>query len=131
MRTPLKRYYIRSILPMVLYTAAIIVSHALAEQTDSPWWKAALALSPLLPIAWIFYYYFRYLAECDELERKIEMDAIAVSAMSGVLSGMALLFLSDHALLALSERSLIMLIVGALCVGYVITRYIGIWRFRA
>lgn len=131
MRTPLKRYYIRSILPMVLYTAAIILSHVLAEQTDSPWLKAALALSPLLPIAWIFYYYFRYLAECDELERKIEMDAIAISAMSGVLSGMALLFLSDHALLALSERSLIMLIVGALCAGYIITRYIGIWRFRA
>ena len=131
MRTPLKRYYIRSILPMVLYTAAIIVSHALAEQADSPWLKAALALSPLLPIAWIFYYYFRYLAECDELERKIEMDAIAVSAMSGVLCGMALLFLSDHALLALTERSLIMLIVGALCAGYIITRYIGIWRFRA
>lgn len=131
MRTPLKRYYLRSILPMVLYTAAIILSHALAGQTDSPWWKAALALSPLLPIAWIFYYYFRYLAECDELERKIEMDAIAISAMSGVLSGMALLFLSDHALLALSERSLIMLVVGALCAGYIITRYIGIWRFRA
>ena len=131
MRTPLKRYYIRSILPMVLYTAAIILSHVLAEQTDSPWLKAALALSPLLPIAWIFYYYFRYLAECDELERKIEIDAIAISAMSGVLSGMALLFLSDHALLALSERSLIMLIVGALCAGYIITRYIGIWRFRA
>ncbi|HWR95438.1 MAG TPA: hypothetical protein VN248_01765 [Arenimonas sp.] len=131
MRTPLKRYYIRSILPMVLYTAAIILSHVLAEKTDSPWFKAALALSPLLPIAWIFYYYFRYLAECDELERKIEMDAIAISAMSGVLSGMALLFLSDHALLALSERSLIMLIVGALCAGYIITRYIGIWRFRA
>jgi len=34
-------------------------------------------------------------------------------------------------LLALSERGLIMLIVGALCAGYVITRYIGIWRFRA
>ncbi|MBP6533527.1 MAG: hypothetical protein KA218_00560 [Arenimonas sp.] len=131
MRTPLKRYYIRSILPMVLYTAAIIVSHALAEQAVSPWLKAALALSPLLPIAWIFYYYFCYLAECDELERKIEMDAIAISAMSGVLCGMALLFLSDHALLALSERSLIMLIVGALCAGYIITRYIGIWRFRA
>lgn len=131
MRTPLKRYYIRSIIPAMVYTTAIIMSHPLAEQTDAPWLKAALALSPLLPIAWIFHYYFRYLAECDELERKIEMDAIAISAMSGVLCGMALLFLSDHALLALSQRSLITLIVGALCVGYIITRYIGIWRFHA
>ena len=131
MRTPLKRYYIRSIIPAMVYTATIIASHPLAELTDAPWLKAVLALSPLLPIAWIFFYYFRYLAECDELERKIEMDAIAVSAMSGVLCGMAMLFLSDHGLLALSERGLITLSVGALCAGYIITRYIGIWRFRA
>jgi hypothetical protein len=131
MRAPLKRYYIRSIIPMLAYIALIIGSHYLAEQVVLPWLKAALALSPLLALAWIFYYYFNYLAECDELERKIEMDAIAISAMSGVLCGMALLFLSDHALLQLSERSIIVISVGAICFGYIITRYLGIWRFRA
>jgi hypothetical protein len=131
MRAPLKRYYIRSIIPMLVYIALIIGSHHLAEQAVLPWLKAALALSPLLALAWIFYYYFNYLAECDELERKIEMDAMAISAMSGVLCGMALLFLSDHALLQLSERSIIVISVGAICLGYIITRYLGIWRFRA
>lgn len=131
MRAPLKRYYIRSIIPMLVYIALIIGSHHLAGQVVLPWLKAALALSPLLALAWIFYYYFNYLAECDELERKIEMDAIAISAMSGVLCGMALLFLSDHALLHLSERSIIVISVGAICLGYIITRYLGIWRFRA
>jgi hypothetical protein len=131
MRAPLKRYYLRTIIPMLVYIGLIIGSHFLAEQVAQPWLKAALALSPLLPLAWIFYYYFNYLAECDELERKIEMDAIAISAMSGVLCGMALLFLSDHALLHLSERSIIVISVGAICFGYIITRYLGIWRFRA
>ena len=131
MRAPLKRYYLRGIIPMLLYTAMIIASHVWAAPVDLAWVKAAWALSPLLPIAWAFHYYFKYLAECDELERKIEMDAIAISAMSGALTGMALLFLSDHALLALNQRELIGLSVGAICLGYVVTRYIGIWRFRA
>jgi hypothetical protein len=131
MRAPLKRYYIRSLIPLLIYTAMIIGSHYLAEQVALPWLKAALAVSPLLPLAWIFYYYFNYLAECDELERKIEMDAIAISAMSGVLCGMALLFLSDHALLQCSDRTIIGISVGAICIGYAVTRYIGIWRFRA
>jgi hypothetical protein len=131
MRAPLKRYYLRCIVPMVLYTAMIIASHVWAAPANMAWLKAVWALSPLLPFVWIFYYYFKYLAECDELERKIEMDAIAISAMSGVLTGMALLFLSDHALLALNQRELIGLSVAALCLGYIVTRYIGIWRFRA
>jgi prepilin signal peptidase PulO-like enzyme (type II secretory pathway) len=131
MRAPLKRYYLRSIIPLLVYAGMVVGSHFLAPLTALPWLKAVLALSPLLPFAWIFYYYFNYLAECDELERKIEMDAIAISAMSGVLSGMALLFLSDHALLQLSDRSIIVISVGAICLGYVITRYLGIWRFRA
>lgn len=131
MRAPLKRYYLRSLLPLAVYTALVVLSHVYGEAISSPWLKAGLALSPLLAFGWVFFYYFRYLAECDELERKIEMDAIAISAMSGVLCGMALLFLSDHALLNLSQRNIISVSIGALCAGYIITRYIGIWRFRA
>lgn len=131
MRAPLKRYYLRSLLPMLAYTGLIVLALRMNESLQHAGLKITLALLPLLPLAWIFYYYFRYLAECDELERKIEMDAIAISAMSGVLCGMALLFLSDHALLQLSERSIIVISVGAICFGYIITRYLGIWRFRA
>ncbi len=131
MRAPLKRYYLRCIVPMLVYIGLVVASHLLGEIFTAPWQKAGLALSPLLAFVWIFYYYFLYLAECDELERKIEMDAIAISAMSGVLCGMALLFLSDHALLVLVQRNVIALIVSAICLGYVITRYVGIYRFRA
>jgi hypothetical protein len=131
MRAPLKRYYLRSLLPMLAYTGLIVLALRMNESLQHAGLKITLALLPLLPLAWIFYYYFRYLAECDELERKIEMDAIAISAMSGVLCGMALLFLVDHALIVLSARTLIAIPLLALSAGYIITRYIGIWRFRA
>jgi hypothetical protein len=116
---------------MLAYTGLIVLALRMNESLQHAGLKITLALLPLLPLAWIFYYYFRYLAECDELERKIEMDAIAISAMSGVLCGMALLFLVDHALIVLSARTLIAIPLLALSAGYIITRYIGIWRFRA
>ena len=131
MRAPLKRYYLRSIVPLLLYTLLVVAGHGLADGIASPALKTALVLAPLLPFGWIFYRYFQYLAECDELERKIEMDAIAISAMAGALTGMALLFLIDHALVSPSKRELVGIGLAALCTGYFVTRYVGIWRYRA
>lgn len=131
MRAPLKRYYLRSILPMLAYTGFLVLAFKLTDHVDHQAVKVSLALLPLLPLIWIFYLYFQYLNECDELERKIEMDAIAISAMSGALCGTAMLFLVDHALISLSGRMLIAIPLLTLCFSYIITRYIGIWRFRA
>ena len=131
MRVSLKRYYLRSIVPLLVYALMVVAVHALADGIAAPALKSALVLSPLLPFGWIFYRYFQYLAECDELERKIEMDAIAISAMTGVLTGMALLFLLDHGLVSPSKRELVGIGLGALCAGYFVTRYVGIWRYRA
>lgn len=131
MRAPLKRYYVRCIFPFVIYIALLISSATLVAQTDSMTLKAVFALSPLLPIAVIFYFYFHYLSECDELERKIEMDAMAISAMSGLLSGFALLLLLDFKIIDVAPKHLMITVVGAITAGYAITRWIGMWRFRA
>ena len=131
MRAPLKRYYIKSIIPFVIYLILLFSSASLVALSSSKILKAVFALSPLLPIAVIFYYYFLYLAECDELERKIEMDAMAISAMLGLLTGMALLFLLEFKILMLTPSSLFLILVCAIMVGYAFTRWLGMYRFRA
>jgi hypothetical protein len=85
----------------------------------------------MLPLVWLFWLYFRYLGECDELERKIEMDAMAVSSMTGLLAGYTLLLLHRFQVLELNTRDILTLLVLIICLAYMITRYIGIWRFRA
>ena len=89
MRAPLKRYYLRSIVPLLLYTLLVAAGHGLADGIASPALRTALVLTPLLPFGWIFYRYFQYLAECDELERKIEMDAIAISGSASCANSSA------------------------------------------
>lgn len=131
MRAPLKRYYIKSIIPFVIYLILLFSSAPLVALSSSKILQAAFALSPLLPIAVIFYFYFQYLAECDELERKIEMDAMAISAMLGLLTGMALLFLLEFKILMLTPSSLLLIMVCAITAGYAITRWLGMYRFRA
>ena len=131
MRAPLKRYYIKSIIPFVIYLILLFSSASLVALSSSKMLQAAIALSPLLPIAVIFYYYFLYLAECDELERKIEMDAMAISAMLGLLTGMALLFLLEFKILMLTPSSLLLIMVCAITAGYAFTRWLGMYRFRA
>ena len=131
MRAPLKRYYIKSIIPFVIYLILLFSSASFVALSSSKILKAVFALSPLLPIAVIFYYYFLYLAECDELEREIEMDAMAISAMLGLLTGMALLFLLEFKILMLTPSSLLLIMVCAITAGYAFTRWLGMYRFRA
>jgi len=116
MRAPLKRYYVKSILPFLLFIGLIIGTSVLEPSLPSLAAKAG---------------YFRYLGECDELERKIEMDAMAVSSMTGVLAGYTLLLLHRFQVLELNTRDILTLLVLIICLAYMITRYIGIWRFRA
>lgn len=131
MRAPLKRYYLKSILPGLLYIGLTISSYVLEPSVAPQEIKTVLAVLPLLPLIWIFWLYFRYLGECDELERKIEMDAMAVSSMAGLLAGYSLLLLHDFQVLALNTREMLSVLVLIISMAYIITRYIGIWRFRA
>lgn len=131
MRAPLKRYYLKSILPGLLYIGLVIATYLLEPSVSSPAAKAGLAVLPMLPLLWVFWLYFRYLGECDELERKIEMDAMAVSSMTGLLAGYSLLLLHDFQVLDLNTREMLSVLVLIIALAYLITRYIGIWRFRA
>lgn len=130
MRAPLKRYYLKSIVPGLLCVGLTVAAYLMAPSMPSQAAKAGLAVLPLAPLAWIFWLYFRYLGECDELERKIEMDAMALSSMTGLLAGYSLL-LHDFRVLGLDAREMLSVLVLVIGLVYIVTRYIGIWRYRA
>ena len=65
MRAPLKRYYVKSILPFLLFIGLIIGTSVLEPSLHSLAAKAGLAVLPMLPLVWLFWLYFRYLGECD------------------------------------------------------------------
>src|SRR5262245_18542278 len=84
-----KRRYPREFIPaMVAYVAVVFVATWLLKHYAAGIpliARAALALLPVLPLAWVMGAIVLVIRDSDELERQIELEAVAVSAL---LTGM-------------------------------------------
>jgi hypothetical protein len=92
----LRRYYRASLLPSTLFLA-LTFAHEWASWHPglTPGTRAAFALAPVFALAWLFSAYLRFLRDCDELERRVELDALAWAAGITVHGILACLFLLD------------------------------------
>lgn len=81
MRAVHKRY-LREFFPgMVAYVLLIFLYGTLVPRTESVLWRTVLALLTLLPILWVIRAMVRVIRDQDELERRIDLEAIAIAAM--------------------------------------------------
>jgi hypothetical protein len=64
---------IRGVLWMAIYAA----SRALLEVVDDQWLRVAISLAPTPVFAWFLWAWVRGVARMDELERRIELEALA------------------------------------------------------
>lgn len=96
MSPALKRYYRRSVLPCLAFVVLVLVRRPLVDALpDGAAWRAGLGLLPLVGWMWLMAEYVRFLRDCDELERRIELDALVVGTGAGVTGAFALLLLLD------------------------------------
>ena len=97
----LRRYYRASLWPSLLFIAlAVLHKWAIRLPGLTLPVRLALVLAPVLCMAWLFACYLRFLRDCDELERRIELDALAWAAGISILATMAALFVLDAGLAA-------------------------------
>lgn len=80
----------------------------------------AAAMASLIPAAAMVAAYRRFLREADELRRKIELDALAVSFGVGVIGGMTYFMLAQGGLL---EKADFLWVVVAM----LMTHPLGVW----
>ncbi|HEU5377233.1 MAG TPA: hypothetical protein VFV38_17520 [Ktedonobacteraceae bacterium] len=65
---------------MLLYAAVLFVSVFLTKQgSPSAWWRIPLALLPLIPIFFALRAFLRFFSRSDELQRHIQLEALALS----------------------------------------------------
>ncbi|HXS04146.1 MAG TPA: hypothetical protein VN731_06700 [Rhodanobacter sp.] len=75
--------YLREFFPAMLgYVVLILAYGALVPRTESVAGRAVLAILPLLPIVLLIRAMVRAIRDHDELERRIDLEAIAIAAMS-------------------------------------------------
>lgn len=80
---PVHVRYLREFFPaMAGYVVLIMVSGTWVPRMESVPARVALAALPLLPIALLIRAMVRVLRDQDELERRIDLEAIAIAAMS-------------------------------------------------
>ena len=80
---PAGRRYIRALWPaLVLYSLTLFASIWWIRQgIDSLPLRGLVAVLPVLPIAWMMHAALRYLREIDELQRRIETEAIGAASL--------------------------------------------------
>lgn len=130
MRAVHKRY-LREFLPaMLAYVVLIALSGLLLPKTAGWPWRVALALLPLLPIVLAIRAMVRVLRDQDELERRIDLESLAIDAMA---TGFG--FFSFGLLLAdvgwqVRGGAVAIWVMPCLFVTFGLAKLLVVWRYR-
>ncbi len=128
-RKPLRRYYIKSLFPGFLAILVFALGFNSPQLMTVPWQKILWILLVLIPFAWTCKIYSRYLIECDEVERKIELDAIAVGSFFTLTCCLALILAIATKLISPSAKDVLGSVIISLCTGYALARGYWLWRY--
>jgi hypothetical protein len=119
----LRDYYRASLAPCLLFLALAVAHEWLSRQPEAaPALRLAAALAPAVAMAWLFACYLRFLRDCDELERGIELKALAWAAGITLQGLMTVLFLLDAGLLAWPQKRLAAAMGLLLLASYALVR---------
>ena len=83
------RLYLREFsLAMAAYVVVLLIAVTLINiSPGSAWWRIPLALSPVVPIIFALFAYMRFVSHVDELQRRIQFEALAFGfGISGILT---------------------------------------------
>lgn len=93
----LQRRYLREFLPAMLgYVFVLPISIILLLRVDLPTgWKVVVALLPVLPMAFVVRAMLRHMLRQDELQQRIELQAVAIACAVIGLASFSLGFLQN------------------------------------
>ncbi len=129
---PAARRYMRALWPLMLgYSLALFASVWLLKRgIDSTALRAMLALLPAIPLALLLPVGMRYLREIDELQRRIETEAIGFAAVLVSLLYFAGGMLQKAKVIALDAGMAMIWVFPMTMLVYAVAKYIAVRRYR-
>ncbi|WP_243074311.1 hypothetical protein [Microbacterium sp. SS28] len=119
---------------LAIWTIAWLATLALAQFAPEALWDAqpvlswiAIALNVAVGIVWIASY-ARFLRGADDLQRKIQMDAMAAALGAGLVGGCAYAAASSAGLVSFDSD--IAFLIALMAVAYLIAILVGSLRYR-
>lgn len=124
-----RRYYREFAWPMLGYVAVMLVWKRLLGGVDAVWLRVLVALLPAVLIALAIRAIARYVRDSDEMQRRIELESVALA--SGIVSTgyMTAGFLQSAKLLAVGATDAMLWVFPALCLCYGVTKIIIARRY--
>ena len=127
------RYTRRLVVAMAVYVALLFGSILGLKSFAAEWpvaARAVMALLPVLPIAFVGKIFIDYLGECDEMIRRIELEAVSLSSLIVGLLFLAAGFLMQARVFTLGGGTVAIWVFPLLCGIYGLTKWLAIRRYR-
>jgi len=117
MNEAIRQYVRRFLAIMALYVITVVLAERLLSLLEGTVWRIAVAIAPILPIVLLVWGFLEYLNSVDELQQKIQLNAIAWAAgMTGLIT-MTIGFLEDAGLPRLSGTYVFPLMIALWGIG--------------
>lgn len=128
----LRRQLLRGVLlAMSAFVLADIAADRLLAQIASPaWLRAAIALAPMVPIAWAFLVMVRYVRSLDELQQRLELQALGLATAVTMLLQFAGVMLQQAGVIDIPGRTAMLLALAVVATAYGVCRIVLTRRYR-
>ena len=115
----LRRRYLREFVPpMVAYLVLVIASMWLLHHVQQPALRALVALMPVPPIALAMRAIMRYIRDTDELQRRIELEALSIATALVSLGYLTAGFLQKARVIDVPSSVAMIWVFPLVCVVY-------------
>lgn len=129
MKTLARRYFREFGAAMLAYTVLLPSAIVGLRHAEATWARVALAMLPVLAIAMAGRAILRFIRGSDELQRRIQVDALALAALVLCVASFALGMLSRAGVLAFDATSVLMLVLPAYALLYALFAAIATRRY--
>lgn len=127
----LRRRYLREFMPaMVAYVVLLTVSLWLLKRIDDTALRALVALLPVVPIGLALRAVIRYIRDTDELQRRIELEAVSFATALVSLLYMAGGFLQLAGVIDVPAGAAMIWVFPLVCLVYGFAKALVSRRFR-
>ena len=121
----LRRRYLREFIPpMAAYLVLVIASMWLLHHVQAPLPRALIALLPVPPIALAMRAIMRYIRDTDELQRRIELEALSISTALVSLGYLTAGFLQKARVIDVPSSVAMIWVFPLVCVSYGIAKVV-------
>lgn len=125
-----RRYKRELMLSMAAYVIALFVSILLLKRVDEPLLRVLLALLPVPPIALALRAIVRYIRDVDEMQQRIELEAVSIATAFVSLLYLAGGFLQRAKVIDIPGADAMLWVFPLICLVYGLTKIGVVRRYR-